>query len=622
MKTYKILFSLLLASVFLITACQQDDYELGTMLSKSEINYEVIQEYSIDEGGNTVILRNNTPGTVSMWDYGTGRSTRMVDTIRFAFQGEYVIKFSAVTAGGIVEMDPVTIEVTADNLNYVNDPLWTALTGGVGNSKTWVLDNGQYGFSPGPLSYADPSREQVWGNYQPNWEPDNAGHTEDDLNAEMTFSLMGGPFMTTVKPNEPQGEESGTFFLDIDNHTLTTTDATIIRLASFIPNATNWNENLNILELDENRLRVAVMRTNDEGPWWYIFNYVSKEYADNYVPEDPGFVPDPNFDHGNQMDILAGNSASTWKLSTNTPFNWMNLEGGFLNDWYAVGDYAEWTGFNEDAIADFENVRLTFSKTGDVTLQQNNGDIEYGSFSVEEKTNLISFQGIEPSIYISGGWVYASTSDYHEDDEGNVISGENQWKIVRTERVSDIVTDIWFGKRDPAKPEYMVFHFQLVSGTPDVKREMIKGLCGAATGSSSRTFKVDLDWPVDWTNPIGVGWTVPGEFADWYWNDDIAASVENQTITFSQVDGEVTVTKKNEDGDITSSPVEIDGDNRTIIISDIDIIQFGAGSWLPTSGPNYKWVRGEFNQVESNGFWIGVKSGDTEYTAYHYILIE
>jgi hypothetical protein len=116
MMNLKTIFLILLAMVMIVTSCQDDEHELGAMLAPADIDFEVIQDFAVDEGGNTVILQNNTPGTISIWDYGTGRSTRQQDTIRFAFQGEYVIKFSAVTAGGVVEMEPVTIQVTDDNL--------------------------------------------------------------------------------------------------------------------------------------------------------------------------------------------------------------------------------------------------------------------------------------------------------------------------------------------------------------------------------------------------------------------------------------------------------------------------------------------------------------------------
>jgi hypothetical protein len=135
----KILF-VLMAMMLFATSCVDDSNELGTVLSKDQISYSVTQDLNKDPGGNTIIMSDMTPGTIPMWDYGTGRSNRVQDTIHFAFKGDYVVKFSAVTAGGIVECDPVTVHVTEDNLLYVNDPLWNLLSGGVGNEKTWLLD--------------------------------------------------------------------------------------------------------------------------------------------------------------------------------------------------------------------------------------------------------------------------------------------------------------------------------------------------------------------------------------------------------------------------------------------------------------------------------------------------
>jgi hypothetical protein len=494
--------------------------------------------------------------------------------------------------------------------------LWTALTGGVGKSKTWVLDNGKYGFGTGPLAYADPTKTQTWRSYAFNWDPADVGQTANDMAAQMTFSLIGGPFLKTVKPNE-SGNESGTFFLNADGHTLSTTDATIIRPAGFIGNVTNWNTNLNILELTEDLLRIAVYRTNSEGPWWYVLSFVSKEHAETYVPEA---VPDPNFNFGDQLQILAGNSATTWKIHQQTPFNWTDLNGVYLNNWYAAADYPGWTGFSPAAVADFDNARITFTRTGDVTVVKDDGTTQLGSFALDQAKNMITFEGVKPSFYISGGWVTATTTDYFEDAGGNVITGDNQWKIIKTRVVAGVTTEVWFGKRDPAKKEYMVFHFILASGIPDMKKEMIKGLTGKATGESSRSFKIDTKWPVDWTNPEGTGWTVSGVQADWYWSAAVAASVKNQSLTFKQVNGVVTVTKVDEQGNTTTSPVTIDGDNQMIIINDIDIIKFGAGSGLPTTGPAYKWVRGDFSKVATDGLWIGVLSKPLEYTAYHYIL--
>lgn len=618
MKTNKlyIVLTLLAYMVLAFSACQPDDYSLGEMISKDQLEFSITQN---PDDPNMILLESLTPGVTPLWITPVGRSLKTVDTVKLAFPGTYKFVYGVQSAGGFVQADTVTVTLTTTNTNYISDPLWVLLTGGVGESKTWILDNGNYGLATGPLSYADPSREQVWGNYEPNWEPagSDIGATETDYQAEMTFDLIDGAHLTTVKPNEENQNEQGVFSLNVEEHTLSTTDATIVRLAAFIPNATNWTNNIRILELTENQLRIAIMRTNEEGPWWYIFNYVWKEYAENYVPEAQ---PDPNFDHGDQMLILAGSSSHTWKISPQTPFNWADLNGGFLNNWYAITDYPDWTGFDESAIPNFENVRITFTRSGDVEIINNDGSSEIGTFDLEAETNLVTFHGVKPSFYISGGWVTITTTDYFEDEAGNVITGDNQWKIVKTKAISGISTDVWFGKRDTGKDEYMIFHFQLDADVPDFRREVTKALCGGFLGESERTFKIDLNWPVDWRNPLGEGWTEPGVLADWYWSEDIAASVEDQRITFKQVDGVITATKIDEEGNVQSSPVTIDPDNRLITMPDMDIIKFGAGSWLNTSGPDYYLMSFDLQNVEENGFWLGVKTGDIEYTSYHYIL--
>ena len=85
-------------------------------------------------------------------------------------------------------------------------------------------------------------------------------------------------------------DSKGTFMLNTENHTITFTDCDLLHTPGWTDRSTNWRKDLKILELDENHLRVAVMRDNSEGAWWLIWNFVSKEFADNYVPEDQ---PDP-----------------------------------------------------------------------------------------------------------------------------------------------------------------------------------------------------------------------------------------------------------------------------------------------------------------------------------------
>src|SRR5688572_2093060 len=78
-------------------SCQEDVPTMGTALQPEQINLEVSQPLSIDEGGNTVILRNLTDGVIPLWDYGIGKSKKQIDTVAYAFPGTYAIKRSAWT---------------------------------------------------------------------------------------------------------------------------------------------------------------------------------------------------------------------------------------------------------------------------------------------------------------------------------------------------------------------------------------------------------------------------------------------------------------------------------------------------------------------------------------------
>lgn len=277
--------------------CEKVEHELGRMPDRSEIGFEVTQDLSVDPGGNTVILRNQTPETVPIWDYGTGRSNRQTDTIHFAFRGEYVIRFSAMTAGGVVEMEPVTIEVTEDQLNYVQDPLWIALSGGPGNEKTWILDIDAHYFD-GPLYFYGTNNGWLEGGGEWsggatgcyggdcwNWNPDYAGNSwlmEYGDYGTMTFSLKGGPFVTVDHLMLPdRTAESGTYFLDAETKVLTLTGATPLHDAGRDGCVVDWG-NIQLFSLTEDTMQLGVMRKDAcEGAAYLVYNFVSQDYADS-----------------------------------------------------------------------------------------------------------------------------------------------------------------------------------------------------------------------------------------------------------------------------------------------------------------------------------------------------
>lgn len=456
MKKSNILFYMLLALAVLATSCQDDSAELGDKLDPAEIQFDVIQDYETDEGGNTVILQNNTPGTISMWDYGTGKSTRQQDTVRFAFKGTYVIKFSAVTAGGIVPMPDVTIEVTEDNLLYVEDPLWDALSGGPGNEKSWVLDLNADGVSKYFTSPVYFSGDDVGWDFACmseggdcwHWDPEWAGNQWIAPAADygiMTFSLKGGPFVTVEHKTNDYGTQEGTYYLDVNAKTLTLTDVMLLQTPNAINDIGNWNDGT-LISLTENAMQIGFHhKTKNE---FMVLNYISKEYSDNWVPEGP--TEDPNFDHGDQQEILAVSTSKTWKFDLQVPYNWASLEGEFLNNWNSRADIVAsgWAPYGDADVVNIDNSSITFAADGTVTVRQDDGTEETGTYTIDEDKNLVTFNGVTPTLPVAS-WVTATTT------------AENQWKIVKVEHdvLTDAVTGIWFGKRDPAKSEYMVFHF-------------------------------------------------------------------------------------------------------------------------------------------------------------------
>lgn len=611
--------------VLLVSSCSPDSYSLDGVPDKSAIDFEITQDLAADPGGNVVVMKNKTPGVVLTWDYAIGKSNKATQTVKYAFKGDYTIKITAVTGGGMVELDPVTITVAEDNLSYVNDPLWTALSGGVGKSKSWVLDTGKYGIGMGPLSYGDPNASpMVWGDFKTNWEPEGLppGSTDADMNwgSYMTFSLDGGPFMKIFNAAGVE-QASGSYFLDASGHTLSTNGTQILSAANYIPNASNWDTDLRVLELTKDRLRIAVFRDKSEGPWWYVWNFVSKEYADSYIPKD---VPDPNppIDlNGSTVGDLVSvttQTSKTWVLSADSPFDWTDLQGTLLNGWKTAADYEAvgWTGYLASDKSTVIKNKIIFDNNGTVQTINSDGVEASGTYTTStDGTNIITFAGISPSFKIGSSWATVSTT------------AKNQWKIVKTAMTGSTVTDIWFGNRSESKNEYMVYHFVLQNGSVDPIEENRKLIIQSLTNGSSRTFKVSDTWHVDWlAADLTGGWTTPTTFANdflsnsWVWTQAVKAGLQDPTLTFTKNGSGVTVTKV-QDGVTTTAPVIIDAEKNTLTI-DMDLIAFkDSAAWLPTKGPTWFICKVPLTNIASEGLWLGkLNDAKTEVTAIHYVV--
>ncbi len=629
MKSLKYLIFFFSLGLFLFTCTKEDLPELDGLPDASTVQFRVEQDYNVDPGGNTVILISETPQAVPIWDYGTGRSNRVRDTVRFAFKGDYTIKYSALTGGGVVEKPAVTIQVTEDNLNYVNDPLWTALSGGVGNEKTWYFDldaegvskywNGPMYFSGKDLGweYSCLGDEALCWFWEADW-PGNTWIGDAGDYGSMTFSLKGGPFVTVDHQfTTDRGLENGTYFLDVNTLMLTMTDAAPLQNSWADNDVDNW-DNFRVISLNEDAMQLGAFHNSKDE--LVIFNFISKEYSDNWQPEETG---DPvitvDLGGGTATDVISVSNSKTWSLSPETPFNWVDLEGTFLNNWESIDDYPDWAGFNTSHQADVASNSINFSSNGEVSLKYADGTEEEGTYTVNESDNTVTFEGVIPNFKM-GEWATATTT------------AENQWKIVKTTITGGIVTDIWFGKRDPDKAEYMVFHFVLGSSSVDPLEAARKEITAALTGpDGTRSFRVSDTWHVDWLGAdLSGGWTSETTFGDdftsnnWVWTQEVKDSIQDPRLTF-YLDGGKLFCTKTQDGETTTAEVTINPEENSITL-DMDLIAFkGAASWLPTYGPTWYFCKSPLSEIETAGMWIGVPSPGKEteeVTAIHYVIAE
>jgi hypothetical protein len=160
----------------------------------------------------------------------------------------------------------------------------------------------------------------------------------------MTFSLDGGPFVTVNHAfTTTRGTEKGTYFLDATNHNLTMTNAAILQSSSAAGDVADWS-NCKIINLTNDAMQIAVRNKSKEE--FIIFNFISKEYSDSWVP--PVTVPvfdegyNPTFAPGELLTMLTGGAGAgrVWKLDAGgNPVDWVGKGIGWTVDASSSSDW-------------------------------------------------------------------------------------------------------------------------------------------------------------------------------------------------------------------------------------------------------------------------------------------
>jgi len=130
----------LLVVVILIGACTPIEIreDAGPIVPASDFKFTITNDPSNDY---ILYLDNQTKGVMFSWDYAWGVTRKQHDTVSMLVPGDYTIRITALTGGGIVTTEK-TISVTKANPDAFQEPQWQILTN-MAAGKTWIWDDTQ-----------------------------------------------------------------------------------------------------------------------------------------------------------------------------------------------------------------------------------------------------------------------------------------------------------------------------------------------------------------------------------------------------------------------------------------------------------------------------------------------
>ena len=443
MKMNKILYSFMAAVALLLGSCAPDDHSLGMPdYDAEDLVHGTAFSVTVDDQ-NTVTLKSLLPSNYNCyWVQPNGRSQGNEVKIQLPFAGTYEVTFGVDTHGGVVYGEPYKFEITTNNMSLLEDPLYAYLTGGVGKSKKWVPVDKDYGVGncTGPVMYCNPDDVLNDGSgdtniginhMKPNWDPGFQSwlipQDSPYMDSYMTFSLddVNGCTIT-----EYQGEtgvtSTGKWNLNLSdkNHpTLSFTDAFMMHNTGFNEVCANYTNDIVITALTPYLLQFATMRTNSEGAWWIIWNFIAADVQDgtveipseeaSYVTASKPVLPEIE-DLTTKLFTTDINGVEfvgaemSYLVNTDEAYDWQWWNGG-SSAWESVvkGNYGvNWAPkWDEDAIAEVE---LTLTKKSDGSYTYTLGDatgsltIADGKLKFEDPVTFFTVTGDSRVVELTG----------------------------------------------------------------------------------------------------------------------------------------------------------------------------------------------------------------------------
>lgn len=462
------------SALLLLASCSPDDYSMGGAQYSAE-DLVAPDAYTVEINGNKVTLTSKISGCTPLWITPNGRSQSSQLTIELPFAGTYEVTFGAETRAGAVYGEPYTFTLAQNDFSLLSDEKWfyladkdyktgdefpDASTLSSGVSKKWYPCDKDYGLGcTGPIMYMTPYdpendgytdeeaaannyKDIVFGrdNWGPNWDPGFQSWLipEDSpyMDSYMQFSMdAANGCVATMYRGESgsKGSSTGTnmtgsFTLALDNGTCPTisfTDCYAMHNVGFDEVCSNYTQDITIAELTPYYLVLVTKRTNSEGNWYIVWNFVSEEVINTNgecIPkEDTGLLEKsdpvlPTFSDlttdlftieadgvtyvGNQM---------TYTINQETPYDWLWWNGSSnVNAWQSVtgGDYTKnWAPAAGDDIADYE---LVISKASDGTYNYVSGSTEGkvtiadGKLTFDEEITILTTSNDLRTVEVKG----------------------------------------------------------------------------------------------------------------------------------------------------------------------------------------------------------------------------
>ncbi|GAB6871124.1 hypothetical protein [Bacteroides rodentium] len=477
MKLNQSIYSLIAGLMLMWSACTPEEYDMG---KKTYESGDLVQgsAYTVTVEGNKVLLKSNLAGCTPLWVTPQGRSQEDEFAIELPFAGSYEVTFGAETPGGVVYGEPYTFTLPKNDFSLLEDEKWFLLadkdfrsgdalpdaeTLAAGISKKWYPCDANYGIGQcsGPVMYLAPydpdgdgagytpeeEKNGVYkdiifgtGNWKPNWDPGFQSWLipEDDpyMDSYMTFSMdAANGCVATMYRGEAgtKGSSTGVDMAGKFNMNLTDkvkplisfTDCYAMHNVGFDEVCSNYTQDIQIIELTPYILQLVTKRTNSEGNWYLVWNFVSEEVIKTKgecIPkEESGKIEKvapvlPIFDNlptdlftteingvtyvGNQMnfnlDLEAPYDWLWWNGSPNAQ-QWESVTGGSYNDTWApvAGIEAE----------DFE---LILSKASDGTYGYECGEasgkvaIANGVLTFDKEITILTATSDQRTVAVTG----------------------------------------------------------------------------------------------------------------------------------------------------------------------------------------------------------------------------